>query len=109
MLVTLSSQGDQNIFHTFLNREGCDETLYYSCKAHLDELLSSLEEDGKEKRLISVLRIKYKTMVKHMEMTEALTEASRGRVMGHCGRKTHDREKEHCAELLASFKRALSC
>lgn len=81
MLVTLSSQGDQKIFHTFLNREGCDETLYYSCKAHLDELLSSLEEDGKEKRLISVLRIKYKTMVKHMEMTEALTEASRGRVI----------------------------
>lgn len=65
----------------FLNREGSDETLYYSSKAHLDELISSLEKDGKEKRLISVLRIKYKTMVQHMEITEALTEAARGTVV----------------------------
>ncbi|KAJ7340448.1 hypothetical protein OS493_003196 [Desmophyllum pertusum] len=58
-------------------REGSDETLYYSCKAHLDELISSLEDDGKEKRLLSALKAKYKTMVKHMEITEALTEAAR--------------------------------
>lgn len=63
----------------FLIREGSDETLYYSCKAHLDDLINSLEEDGKEKRLLSVLKAKYKIMVKHMEVTEALTEAARGR------------------------------
>jgi len=55
--------------------------LYFSCKAHLDELISSLEDDGKEKRLLSALKAKYKTMVKHMEITEALTEAARGRTV----------------------------
>ena len=64
---------------SFLIREGSDETLYFSSKAHLDELISSLEDDGKEKRLLSALKTKYKTMVKHMEITEALTEAARGR------------------------------
>ena len=65
----------------FLIREGNDETLYYSCKAHLDDLIQSLEEDGKEKRLLSALKAKYKLMVKHMEITEALTEAARGRTV----------------------------
>lgn len=65
----------------FLIREGNDETLYYSCKAHLDDLIQSLEEDGKEKRLLSALKAKYKLMVKHMEITEALTEAARGRTI----------------------------
>ena len=55
--------------------------MYFSCKAHLDELISSLEDDGKEKRLLSALKAKYKTMVKHMEITEALTEAARGRTV----------------------------
>lgn len=55
--------------------------MYYSCKAHLDELIGSLEDDGKEKRLLSALKVKYKTMVKHMEITEALTEAARGRAV----------------------------
>lgn len=55
--------------------------MYYSCKAHLDELISSLENDGKEKRLLSALKAKYKTIVKHMEITEALTEAARGRTV----------------------------
>ena len=66
---------------SFLIREDSDETLYFSCKAHLDELISSLEDDGKEKRLLSALKAKYKTMVKHMEITEALTEAARGRTV----------------------------
>ena len=43
--------------------------------------MSSLEDDGKEKRLLSALKAKYKTMVKHMEITEALTEAARGRTV----------------------------
>ena len=62
-----------------LNREACDDTLYFSCKAHLDDLINSLEEDGKEKKLLSAIRAKYKTILKHMEITEALTEASRGK------------------------------
>jgi len=66
---------------SFPIREGSDETLYFSCKAHLDELIGSLEDDGKEKRLLSALKAKYKTMVKHMEITEALTEAARGRTV----------------------------
>lgn len=61
-----------------LTREGSDETLYYSCKDHLDDLINSLEEDGKEKRLLSAIKAKYKIMAKHMEITEALTEAARG-------------------------------
>ena len=60
-------------------REGNDGTLYYSCKAHLDELINSLEEDGKERRLLSMIKAKYKVMIKHMEITEALIESSRGR------------------------------
>ena len=52
--------------------------MYYSCKEHLDDLINSLEEDGKEKRLLSAMKTKYKVMVKHMQITEALTEASRG-------------------------------
>ena len=62
----------------FLNREGNDEVLYYSCKAHLDELINSLEEDGKEKKLLSMIKAKYKVMIKHMEITETLTEELRG-------------------------------
>lgn len=62
----------------FLNREGNDEVLYYSCKAHLDELINSLEEDGKEKKLLSMIKAKYKVMIKHMEITETLTEKLRG-------------------------------
>lgn len=58
--------------------EGNDGTLYYSCKAHLDELINSLEEDGKERRLLSMIKAKYKVMIKHMEITEALIESSRG-------------------------------
>lgn len=62
----------------FLNREGNDEVLYYSCKAHLEELINSLEEDGKEKKLLSMIKAKYKVMIKHMEITETLTEELRG-------------------------------
>lgn len=62
----------------FLNREGNDEVLYYSCKAHLDELINSLEEDGKEKKLLSMIKAKYKVMIKQMEITETLTEELRG-------------------------------
>lgn len=62
--------------------------MYYSCKAHLDELISSLEDDGKERRLLSALKAKYKTMVKHMEITEALTEAARGMAIKQNHHKT---------------------
>ncbi|XP_029214367.2 nucleosome-remodeling factor subunit BPTF-like isoform X2 [Acropora millepora] len=58
--------------------EGNDEVLYYSCKAHLDELINSLEEDGKEKKLLSMIKAKYKVMIKQMEITETLTEELRG-------------------------------
>lgn len=52
--------------------------MYYSCKAHLDELINSLEEDGKEKKLLSMIKAKYKVMIKQMEITETLTEELRG-------------------------------
>ena len=78
-MAAATSKENAPLLQCFFFREGNDETLYYSCKAHLDDLIQSLEEDGKEKRLLSALKTKYKLMVKHMEITEALTEATRGR------------------------------
>lgn len=56
--------------------------MYYSCKEHLDDLIKALEEDGKEKRLLSVIKARYKVMVRHMEITESLIEAARGESSG---------------------------
>lgn len=62
-------------------REGSDEILYFSCKVYLDELMSSLEDDGKEKRLLFVLKVKYKIIVKYMEIIEVFIEVVRGRIV----------------------------
>ena len=59
-------------------REGRGETYFYSCKSHLDEVLTCLEEDRLEKNLLSALKDMYSTMTKQMQVTEDLLEASRG-------------------------------
>jgi len=63
----------------FYGRESDNEEVrYYSSKAHFDELIEYLEDDGQERRLLSTFKNKYNTIIKHMAITDSLVEASRG-------------------------------
>lgn len=67
------------LFYFLFFRESENETVrYYSSKPHLDDLIEFLESDGQERRLLSALKTKYSTIIKHMAITESLVEASRG-------------------------------
>ncbi|XP_048576210.1 nucleosome-remodeling factor subunit BPTF isoform X2 [Nematostella vectensis] len=66
----------------FLSRrlfvEGEQDSLYFSSKAHLDDLIRYLVADGQERKLLAGIRSKYNEITKQMAITEALVDAVRG-------------------------------
>ncbi|EDO44906.1 predicted protein, partial [Nematostella vectensis] len=63
----------------FLSRrlfvEGEQDSLYFSSKAHLDDLIRYLVADGQERKLLAGIRSKYNEITKQMAITEALSSS----------------------------------
>ena len=62
-------------------REGEHDIFYYSCKAHLDELVEALKADGQEENLILAFEDKYNDIIRQMTLTESLANEFKGKTI----------------------------